>query len=87
MFEKMNCIYYGGQSDKQGRPVVFVLLRNFNLKKVPEEQFCRYVTYLSDKFVRDMPAEVDNFILVIDCYGFGYKQMFVKHAKAMLYFL
>ena len=33
----MNCIFYDGQKDTQGRPVVFVLLRNFNLKKISEE--------------------------------------------------
>lgn len=55
----MNCIYYGGHKDTQGRPVVFVLLRNFNLKNISEEKFRRYACYLSDKFVRDMPTAVD----------------------------
>ena len=30
---------------------------------------------------------VDNFILIVDAYGFGYKHMFVNHAKGMLHFL
>ena len=34
-----------------------------------------------------MPVHVDSFILIIDAYKFGYKQMFVNHVKGMLHFL
>ena len=83
----MNCIFYDGQKDTQGRPVVFVILRNFILKGVSEEQFRRFICFLSDKFVRDMPVTVDTFILVVDAHGFGYKNMFKNHVKSMLHFL
>ena len=82
-----NCIFYSGQKDTQGRPIVFVILRNFNLKKVSEQHFRRFVCFLSDNFVREMPVCVDGFILIVDAHGFGYKHMFVNHAKSMLSFL
>ena len=34
---ELNCIFYGGHCDTQGRPVVYILLRNFLLKNVSED--------------------------------------------------
>ena len=82
----LNCFANPGHHDKQGRPILYVLLRNFNLKKVSEEHFLRYFCYIVDRMCEKMPVNIDQMVLVIDGQDFGYSQMFTNHIKAMLRF-
>lgn len=82
LFAFINC----GHRDKQGRPIFYVLLRNFNLKNISEDLFKRYFVFLTDQACASMPVRVDQFILVLDAFNFGYSQMFTNHIKQMLSF-
>lgn len=33
----LNCCVYNNTFDNQGRPIVYVILRNFNFKKISEQ--------------------------------------------------
>ena len=62
----LNCFVTPGHHDRQGRPLLYVLLRNFNLKKISEEHFLRYFCYLTDRLCVTMPVNIDQLVLVID---------------------
>lgn len=68
----LNCLLNPGHYDKQGRPIFYILLRNFNFQNVSEEHFLRYFCCLIDRMFVNIPVNIDQMVLVIDGYDFGF---------------
>lgn len=81
---RMNCFVDPGSYDKEGRPILFLLMRNFNLRNISVEHFVRYWVYVSDRASVRMQNCTDELQLVVDFRGFGLSQLYSKHYKAAI---
>lgn len=52
---------------------MFIVARNISLKSFSYELMNKLVSYMLDTVISEMPPHLDNMIIIIDCYKFGYK--------------
>ena len=80
----MNIFVDNNSYDKDGRPILYLLMRNINLRSVTVEHFMRYWVYVSDQAAYKMSNCTDELMLIVDFSGFGFSQIYTNHYKAAI---
>jgi len=70
---KMNFLINKGHKDKDGHPILYLVVQNIHLRNISHEHLNRFVCFTLDKMCYDMQADIDNLVLIIDCHKFSYK--------------
>lgn len=90
MFPEMiasKSIVSNGMRDKVGRPILFVIIKNFEPINTDVDTCLRFMAYTIDKMCFEMPPNVDQILIIGDFEGVSWANYYKDHIAAIFKFL
>lgn len=79
----LNYVHYQG-TDRLGRPLLWSKVKNYIPEIVDRESVLRFMCYFVDFLCAQMTPNVDNFLVIMDLEGFGYKNFSLDMWKSAI---
>ena len=82
-----NAFVFNNCFDKVGRPIFWLRWGKWFPEANTERQMVRFFCFMVDKIAANMPAHVDQYMMVYDFDGCGYSNFSKSHATTLMPFL
>jgi len=79
----LNCL----GKDRNGRPTLFILVRNHNKDNRDIDEMKRFIIYMLEKTIQNTNPDEEKMSIVFDMTGFGYSCMDYEVVKMLIHIL